>query len=225
MRQQNWFFGIVVLAMVFLLADCANLSNDEDKTEDKNGTVDFTSHPDYSILVQNNTGERLVAFKGELLASQLIGGIPAQARNHGLPKNTTLFYMTEDFPLILLTEAQYNANKNSLQTQRNSPFTRLYVFYNNNGANNAYYEIAAGLGGNNTLTIINPTDYNVELRNGGIAGEILGYAPSGITATNFKLKNGSYNIFPVFIKYNPLLDVIERVYPKMRRVPAACLFC
>jgi len=188
-------------------------------TDDNPGTdsgPDFTSHnTDYSILVRNNTGERLVAFQGDLIAEKLIGGIPAHSTNHGLPKDPTLFDVTKDFPMIILTEAQYNANKSNLSSQKNTPFTRVYVFYNKGGDNTVVYEIAEGLGGNNTLEIINAsTSINVELRVNGVAGETLGYAPAGMLNTNLKLQDGNYNIFPVFKRYNKTRDVVETVYPK-----------
>jgi hypothetical protein len=188
-------------------------------TDDNPGTgsgLDYTSHnTDYSILVRNNTGERLVAFKGELKAEALVGGIPAHAQNHGMPKNPSLFDKTEDFPLIILTEAQYNANKSNLSSQRNTPFTRVYIFYNKSGDNTAVYEIAEGLGGTNSLEIINASNsINVELRVNGVAGETLGYAPAGILNTTLKLQDGNYNVFPVFKRYNKTRDVVETVYPK-----------
>jgi predicted small secreted protein len=178
--------------------------------------VDFTSNnTNYSILVRNNTGERLIAFKGQLDANRLIGGIPAHAQGHGLPKKSALFDRTEDFPMILLTEAQYNANKSNLSSQRNIPFTRVYVFYNFNGDNTTLYEIAEGLGGTNTLEIINASNsVNVELRVNGVAGETLCYAPANILNTTIKLQDGNYNIFPVFKRYNAARDVVETVYPK-----------
>ena len=220
MKQSNWVFGIAAAAMVFLAAGCNNLTGDGANTDGTNGngtgTVDFTSHnTDYSILVRNNTSERLVAFKGDLRADMLIGGIPARANGHGLPNDLALFDKTEDFPLILLTEAQYNANKNQLQTQKNTPFTRVYVFYNKSGDNTVVYELAAGLGGNNELSIVNPsTSMNIELRLGGVAGETIGYAPGGILETKLRLIDGNYNIFPVFKRYNQIRDVVETVYPK-----------
>jgi len=201
----------VLVTAVFLLLSCPEGGDDP-----KTGGVDFTSHnTDYSILVRNNTGERLVAFKGELKEESLIGGIPAHAQNHGMPKSPTLFDKTEDFPLIILTEAQYNANKSNLSSQKNTPFTRVYVFYNKSGDNTAVYEIAEGLGGNNKLEIINASNsINVELRLNGVAGETIGYAPAGILNTTLKLQDGNYNIFPVFKRYNKTRDVVETVYPK-----------
>jgi len=184
-------------------------------TDDGSG-LDFTSHnTDYSILVRNNTNERLVAFMGDLTADKLIGGVPAHATNHGLPKSPTLFDVTKDFPMIVLTEKQYNDNKDNLISQKNTPFTRVYVFYNKSGDNTSVYEIAEGLGGTNRFEIINASNsINVELRINGVAGETLGYAPAGILNTTLYLQDGNYNIFPVFKRYNRTRDVVETVYPK-----------
>jgi preprotein translocase subunit SecG len=197
--------------MAILLLSCGT----GDETTDNSG-IDYTSHnTSYSILVRNNTGERLIAFKGDLLDSKLIGGIPAHAQNHGLPNDPALFDKTEDFPMIILTEAQYNANKDNLSSLKNTPFTRVYVFFNRSGDNTIVYEIAAGLGGNNEFKIINASNsINVELRLNGAAGETIGYAPAGILETTLKLQDGNYNIFPVFKRYNTFRDVVETVYPQ-----------
>jgi len=206
-----------VLAVVVLLFSCDIIPGNKDPDPNKpSGEVDFTSHnTDYSILVRNNTNYRLVAFQGDLIAEKIIGGIPAHASNHGLPKDPKLFDVTKEFPLILLTEAQYNTNKDNLSSLKNTPFTRVYVFYNASGDNTAVYEIAEGLGGTNTLQIINVSNsINVELRVNGVAGETLGYAPAGIINTNLKLQDGDYHIFPVFKRYNRTRDVVETVYPK-----------
>jgi hypothetical protein len=214
MKMKQLLTIAAVLAALLALSCQVNVNTDDDNKNTSG--VDFGSHnTDYSILVRNNTNERLVAFKGDLLAERLIGGIPAHATNHGLPKNTTLFDKTEDFPMIILTEAQYNANKGNLLSQKNTPFTRVYVFYNKSGDNTVVYELAEGLGGVNELKIVNPsTSMNIELRLGGVAGETIGYAPAGILETTLKLLDGNYNVFPVFKRYNAFRDVVETVYPK-----------
>ena len=200
---------LVLVTAVFLLFSC-------ELDDSKDDGVNFTSHnTNYSILVRNNTGERLVAFKGDLIPEKLIGGIPAHATGHGLPYDSSIFDKTEDFPMIIITEAQYKANKNNLQSLKNTPFTRVYVFYNRSGDNTHIYEIANGLGGNNNLVIVNSSNtINVELRLGGIAGETIGYAPAGMLQTTLKLNDGNYNVFPVFKRYNAFRDVVETVYPQ-----------
>jgi len=214
--KKNLLFALVLIGAIVLFS-C---------DEPNGGGVDFTSkNTGYSsIRVRNNTNERLVAFKGDLSANKLIGGIPAHAQNHGLPNDPMLFDKTEDFPMILLTEAQYNANKNNLSSNalKNAPFTRVYVFYNKFGDNTVLYEIAEGLGGNNSFIIVNNSEsINVELRNGGTAGETLGYAPARILETTLRLQDGNYNIFPVFKRYNAFRDVVETVYPKNSQGTAA----
>jgi len=201
-----------VLAAAILVFSC------QGPAAPKNGPdeLDFTNYnTNYSIRVRNNTGERLVAFKGELEPKALAGGIPAYAMDHGLPNNTALFNDTGDFPLVLLTEAQYNDKKNDLGSLRYTPFTRVYVFFNKNGENKTVYEIAPGLGGTNSLEIINTSvSVNVELRLNGVVGRTLGYAPAGILNTTLKLEDGEYDIFPVFKRYNKARDLVETVFPK-----------
>jgi len=208
MKKLTVFAVFLVVWLVLGFVGC--------QEDDEGDKVDFTSHPsDYSILVRNNTSKRLVAFKGDLIAEAMIGGIPAYAKNHGLPKDPALFNKTEDFPLILITEEDYNANKNDLGSMKNNPFTRVYVFYNANGDNTAVYGIAEGLGGTNKLTIINNSStINVELRSGGEIGETLGYAPAGMFTTDLYLLDGDYYIFPVFKRYNSFRDILEEVKPR-----------
>jgi len=198
-----------VIATAILLFSCPD-------PDPKTGEVDFNNHvTDYSILVRNNTNYRLVAFQGDLVSEKLIGGIPAHETNHGLPKDLKLFEATKDFPMIVLTEDQYKANKSNLSSLKNTPFTRVYVFYNKTGDNSSVYEIAEGLGGTNKFEIINASNsINVELRVNGVAGETLGYAPAGILNTTLYLQDGNYNVFPVFKRYNRTRDVVETVYPK-----------
>ena len=210
--MKNRLAVVITIAALFLFS-CPQPEGNAD--ENTSSPVDFTSHDtDYSILIENNTGQRLVAFKGDLDAAFLIGGIPANAQNHGLPLNTTLFNYTGDFPMILLTEAQYEANKSNLQSQKNTPFMRVYVFYNKNGDNNMVYKLAAGPGGSNVLPVVNPSSLSVELRIGGVTGATIGYAPRGILKTKFFLTNGDYYIYPVFKRYNYTQDIVESVYPR-----------
>jgi hypothetical protein len=213
--------AIAVLRMVILLAAVLALSScwptpPPPPVPDYEYGVDFSSHlADYSILIRNNTNERLIAFKGDLAIQKLIGGIPAHTSNHGLPRNPALFDRTEDFPLILITEAQYGANKYNLSALKNTPFTRVYVFYDKSGFYSKVYEIADGLGGNNWLTILNPSvSTNVELCVRGPAGETLCYAPAGIFQTTLRLNDGDYYIYPVYKRYNPIRDLVETAYSK-----------
>jgi len=212
MRRMMRFAALCAAVIVLFSCETGN----DDSKEEETGGVDFTNHStDYSILIRNNTNERLVAFQGELIADKLIGGIPARETNWGLPRDPKLFDVTKEFPLILLTEKQYNANKDNLSSLKNTPFTRVYVFYNASGENKAVYEIAEGLGGNNSFEIINASNsINVELRLNGVAGETIGYAPAGMLTTTLKLQDGNYNVFPVFKRYNRTRDVVETVYPK-----------
>jgi hypothetical protein len=209
-------FLTTILMLAATLLVFVACEKDPDPTDDNTSGVDFGSHNvDGSIMVRNNTNYRLVAFKGDLQPQKLIGGIPAHADGHRLPMSQTLFDKTEAFPMILLTEKQYNDYKPNLDSQKNTPFTRVFVFFNKQGENLAVYEISGDLGGNNTLSIMSNSDtINVELRLNGTAGETLGYAPAGILESKFKLIDGNYSVFPVFKRYNAVRDVVTTVYPK-----------
>jgi hypothetical protein len=213
-KKHGLFAGIAGMAPVFIVMTLV-LAGCQDPNGGNTSDIDYTSYnTNYSILVRNNTNENLVAFKGALEASKLIGGIPAHAQGHALKKDSALFNRTEDFPLILITEAQYNAYKSELQLLEQTPFTRIYVFYNAAGDNTTNYEISGRLGGDNQLIIENSTSMNVELRLGGIAGETIGYAPAGMIRTTLYMNGGDADVFPVFKQYNPLRDTIDVVYPK-----------
>jgi hypothetical protein len=212
----------ILVVLVLVLVGCEGCEEPIDPTKpDPNkkpysSNVDFENHvTDYSILVRNNTNQRLVAFKGEPTTQTLIGGIPAGAQNHGLAKKSGMFNVTDSFALVLLTETEYNINKSNLISQKNTPFTRIYIFYNAAGENNVVYTIDGSLGGTNALRIGNPSNsLNIELRKDGPLGEPLGYAPAGSGETTLYLQDGNYNLYPVFVRYNKQRDVKEEVYPK-----------
>jgi len=174
--------------------------------------VDYTNHANYSIQVKNNSGQRLVAFKGELVADRIMGGIQTGGP-YGLSKD--LFGMKpEGFVLILLTEKQYNDNKSNLKALEQTPFTRLFAFYNASGTNETIYEISGRLGGNCTIEIQNLSKLDVEFRLNGIYGEPLGFARNNTLRTTLFVNPADYLIFPVFIKYNDVKNEIITVYPK-----------
>jgi VCBS repeat-containing protein len=180
------------------------------------GELSFESFASPSVIVDNLTGQRLVAFKGSLNPNYMISGIPAYASSHGLKKNAALFTTTGDFVLVLITEEQYNANKNNLGSLENLAFARIFAFYNNSGTNNNHFQISSKIGGSGRLSIVNPTPYNVEIRSGGPTGEILGYAPREMTMGTVLYLNGPdvYDIYPVFKFFNHNDGELYSVVPK-----------
>jgi hypothetical protein len=165
---------------VFTACDNGQPSEDNYGTPESGGVdasgVDWTNYyptNNYSIQVRNNTAQDLVAFKQSPSASNLIGGIPAHANPFGLKKDPALFAATQGFPVVLLTRQQYEENKNNLAGLANTPFTRIYAFYNAAGTNGNVYEISGSLGGSCKLLIQNSTNMNVELRLNGVHGETL----------------------------------------------------
>ncbi|MBQ9205870.1 MAG: Ig domain-containing protein [Treponema sp.] len=178
--------------------------------------VDFTNYASstYSLKVTNNSAKRLVAFKGTPSTDTLIGGIPASASNHGLKKVDSLFSASGDFVLFLVTEENYNANKDNLSALETKAFGKMYAYYNTNAVSNFVYQISSIMGGDGTITVDNGTGYYVELRRNGIYGETIGYAGPNAIGTTFKVDYGNYYVFPVFRKYDSRLHEIVTVYPK-----------
>ena len=211
---------LMTMALIFTFGACEWTKLGDDDDPSKTGGVDYKSYntdADRAFMVRNNTSKKLVAFKGSLALDTILGGIPANATNHGIKKNATLLGQTSGFPMILITEEDYLANKDNLAASglNQTPFTRVYVYYNAAGDNSIVYEISGRLGGNKIIEIGNPsTSLNVEIRLGGIYGEVIGFAPAGINTTRLFVTEGDFDLFPVFKRYNAQRDVVETLYPK-----------
>jgi hypothetical protein len=143
-----------------------------------------------------------------------MGGVKAKDSNHGMKKDPALFSATGDFPLVFITEDQYESNKGNLEILNQNPYTRVYAFYNAIGTNTTIYEVSGQFGGVNELIINNLSSYTVELRRDGIYGEPLGFAQNGMVNQKFHLETDDYQLFPVFKKYIPNRDIIQSIYPK-----------
>jgi hypothetical protein len=204
-------FSVLLLAagLVLGLVGCPV----EDDGKDDGGSVSFKSFSPRSIWVENKTGERLVAFKGSLNPNTLIGGIPANATNHGLEKKASLFSQTGDFALILITEGEYKKNKSNIAS---APiFAQIYAFYNNEADNNNVFQISSRAGGAGRITLNNPTSWNIEIRRDGPTGEVLGYVASQMLNTTLRLEiPDDYDLFPVFKRYKPSDKEIYEIVPK-----------
>jgi hypothetical protein len=155
-----------------------------------------------------------VAFKGSLEMKNLLGGIPATTQRHAIQKKPELFTKTESFTMILITEKQFNDNKGNLAQLNQTPFTRVFVMYNQGNDNEVSYKVSGRLGGNNRLLVQNGTGRNAELRVGGIDGDIIGFAPGGLQSITLYLNDGDLNIFPIFKSYNSFRNVVSELIPK-----------
>jgi len=180
-----------------------------------NLTVDFTNHQgaNAAFRVRNETNVRLVAFRNSADPSNLLGGIPAGAQNHGLRAVGTL--QATAFPVVLVTEEQF-ANGN-FAAMNSNPFSRIFVFVNPNAEPEApteVYSISGNLGGDLRLRLENPTNHNWEVRLGGHRGPTLGYITSGMTAIELRVQSGEYEFFPVIRTFNPVLGRLNTVYPR-----------
>jgi len=211
-RKLSFFVFLIAVGLIFNLAGC-----DEDNGNGEAGgdelTASFQSFTPPSIMVENKTGERLVAFKGSLNPNNLISGIPAYATNHGLEKKASLFYSPGDFALILIKESEFNKNKANIAAAE--IFATIYAFYNHEATNNNVFQISSKAGGAGRIILNNPTPWNVEIRKDGPTGEVLGYVAAQLTGTVLRLAiPDDYDLFPVFKRYNYTDKEIYEIIPK-----------
>ena len=199
---------LLVLAAIFVLlfAGC-----DDDAKENENG-ISFESFSPASVIVNNNSNERLVAFNSNLSPNSLIGGIPALAQNHGLEKKASLFSVSGDFILILITEDEYNKNKDNLASAQ--VFARLFSFFNNEAPNAYIVSISSKIGGTGRIIITNPMNFGVEIRLNSPNGELLGFAFPLVFNVELQVQSPeSYILYPVLVRINPITMEIITIIP------------
>jgi len=205
---QKLYVVVLIVGLVLGLVGCP--------PEDDGTEIDYKNYSDYSIKVKNDSNRKLVAFLGSPSPENLISGIPTGGNVHGLKKDAKLFPNTSpfDFVLFLVTEEDYLANKKNLPSLASRPFTSLYAYHNVNSPNELVYTITGTLGGNKRITVQNSTAYNVELRNNGRDGTIIGYTKPENYNIVFNVNAGNYMIFPVFRKFNSALGTIMSAFPE-----------
>jgi len=217
-KMRKLLIFLLALGLIFSLIGCPEeqekeKEKEEEKKEDEI-TVDFTSHDPASIHVRNNTNQRLVAFKGLPDIANLLGGIPANAVNHGLSR--TGFTTSVDFALTLVTEAEFNRAMTAGGNQALASaekFNVIYAFYNHNGTNNNIFAINAQSGGVGRLIMENPTAWNIELRQNAFNGQTLGFIGPFTSTQTLNLEPDDYIFYPVMRRLNPLLGEIIDVQP------------
>ena len=228
-KMKKCSFFAAVAAAALLLTACPNMASNKEngKKQDHSSPVPFNpghttsgvsfeSFSSRSVSVKNNTGERLVAFKGSIEPASLISGVPAHASNHGLKKDPALFSETGDFALLFLTEKVYNENKDNLAAVKNQPFASIYAFYNKTGSNDLVYNISSNSGGKAKLTLNNNSPFNVEIRCNSPEGEVLGYVGAYMMLTTINMQPGDYMLYPVFKKFMPRDNEIYSQIPQMK---------
>jgi hypothetical protein len=201
------FLSLLVIAILAIgFTGCGEDNENED-------SVSFENYSSPSVIVNNNTSERLIAFKESLHSDNLISGIPANASNHGLKRDPLLFNTTGDFTLILITEAEYNNNINNLVSA--DIFTMLYVFYRHETNVAFRVSVSSKIGGSGRLIIENPTDWGVEIRINSPDGEIeiLSFVPPYTENMVLKVVPDDYVLYPVFKRFNSLIGEIITVTP------------
>ncbi len=186
------------------------------KPENTGPVVSWENHSDYCIRVKNETAINLIAFKSAIEKDKMLGGIKA-GDTVGLKRNPQLFAETCDFPVLFVTEEQYNKHKNNLSGLKDI-FTSLYAFYNKNAERNpdneVLYRVSSKLGGDARVVCTNNSKYNIELRLNSPDGEVLGYVPS--MHANIILNVTPLTdmvIFPVFRRYSPKKKEMYSIKP------------
>ena len=177
--------------------------------------LSFESFSSPSVLIENLTGERLVAFKDTISFNTLISGFPAYAVNHNLKKDPNLFNASGVFTILIITESKFNQNKGNLNILNNQAFGRLFAFYNNTTLNKNNIRISDKLGGDGRLTVNNVTAYNVELHINGPTGDNIGFSPAHTAnGTVICLKApDNYNVYPVYKLYSPIDNELYTAIP------------
>jgi hypothetical protein len=209
------FFKLVlavsITAILFAFVAC----NDPDPSSG----IDYTNYTgqNAAIFFENKSAQNVVAFAGTPRDANILGGIPSGTGRHGVRNNPDIFNATRAFVVFIITEAQYNANKSNLSALDNTPFTRLYVFYNHQGENIGTYDISGLLGGGEygiDLLVPPGSVFNVEIRLNGTRGEPLGFASAGMAITRLWLQpEQDFILFPVFHRYNPVREILQTIYP------------
>ena len=182
-------------------------------------TIDYQNHSDYSVKVKNETSKNVVCFKGAPSEATLLSGVRA-TDTVGLKKPSSLFGdESKDFALFVVTEEDYKTAKanDDWETLKNSPFARIYAFYNATAENNNnVYVISKSMGGNYKLYLNNMTNYNVELRKDGLYGPSLAYSAKQTLKTTIGVEGGEYDLFPVFRKFDKSSGEIISSFPKTK---------
>ena len=85
---------------------------DTDQLSEQVSGVDYKNYSasDYVVKVKNNTSKKLVVFKGEPSVDTLMGGVPANATNHGLKKNSSMFSNCTSLTTITCMATDISAN-------------------------------------------------------------------------------------------------------------------
>jgi len=204
---------LLVVGLAMGLTGCPD-EEDDDPNGPSLSNVDYTNHQPGSIRVRNNTNIDLVAFKGRPDIARLLGGVPANATNHGLTRDG--FTESADFALTLVTETAYNAAMAAGGNQALANvqiFNVVYAFYNHTGTNNNVFQINAQSGGIGRLVLENPTAWNVEIRQSAYNGVTIGFIGPFTSTQTLNMEPGQYTLYPVLRRFNPLLGEIIDVQP------------
>jgi len=192
----------------------ASCENGMEPTERREPSF-FSYDDDAALRVDNRTSSRLIAFKGTVTEDTLLGGIPANRNNHALWRNPSLFQSSGSFSVVLVTEADFNANRDSLGILDTQPFARMFAFYNHGTDNPVRHTISISslLGGMHTVEAINNTNLHAELRIDSRYGQSIGVAAHGGRTLLPFGGIGNTFVFPVFQVFHPVQNTIVDFFP------------
>jgi hypothetical protein len=215
-RRGKILLGVFLAASMLVFgASCSD--DEEDDSGHMSEDVDYGPYDatNGSIRVKNNASKNMVCFYGQPSAGHVLGGVKPGDSTY-LKKDSAIFGKeSKDFMLFVVTEEDYKKYYSSEpKTLDANPYTMMYAFYNASSTNENLYSISNLLGGGCKIILQNSTQYNVELRNNGIDGEIIGYIGKDTYNKNFYIQAGSYLMFPVFKKYDKNIGEIVSTYPK-----------
>jgi len=90
----------------------------------------------------------------------------------------------------------------------------MFIFWNgNSGENSKVYEIAANMGGKYKFMVMNPSNFDVELRVNGPSGPTLGFAPAGLATSMIYTSSLEAIVFPVFQRVDTTREIVETFVP------------
>ena len=203
--------GTVCVSMAVLFSTSCIMVNNNGNS----GDIDYT---DYSgdnmlVIVKNDSTKNVVCFTNTPSEATLLSGAKA-GRKTGIKKDTSFGKGSFDFVLFCVTEEDYL--KYDYSELVNRPFARLYAIYNADAESrtNLVYTISENLGGDYYFNLQNSTQYNCEIREGGLYGNPLMYAGAYTNNTKVYAQAGEYNLYPVFRKFDKYSESIITNYPK-----------
>ncbi|MDR2194685.1 MAG: hypothetical protein LBP19_09550 [Treponema sp.] len=218
MKNNRFFTGILVMALVFGIAvlGCDTGGGDDSGTKtgtgNGNGTdgIQWESEPSGTLTTLNNTSKDMIVFQGQTPnTSNILGGVRANS--------TRVFDISDDVDdfdvggyIILrgISKEEYEKNKANLSAAK-AEYSAMATY----GQGKKFRtEINPAYSGEYYFKITNGGRIGMELRKNSPDGEKIGYLPA--LATNYALYSSSADdltIFPVYVFYSNISKTVTTV--------------